>query len=167
MRFLDARFRERKGRYLFQCTLATIAVSVVLLTLNTVRQTAIIASLGASSFIAFTMPHARLSKARFLVGGYLVGTAAGCLCWHIYTRAFWGLLQVPPASVQVMAGALAVGLAILLMVVTNVEHPPAAGLALAFVLNEWDGRTIVVVLVGITSLVVLKTLLEPVLVDLL
>jgi CBS-domain-containing membrane protein len=69
--------------------------------------------------------------------------------------------------VQVVSGALAVGLAILLMVVANVEHPPAAGLALAFVLNEWDGRTIIVVLAGIASLVILKTLLEPVLVDLL
>jgi CBS-domain-containing membrane protein len=167
MQFIDASFRERKGRYLFQCVLGTIAVLVVLIALNTVRQTAIIASLGASSFIAFTMPHARLSKARVLVGGYLVGTMAGCLCWYLHTRPFWGLLQIPPASVQVVAGALAVGLAILLMVVMNAEHPPAAGLALAFVLNAWDGHTVIVVLVGITSLVALKTILQPVLVDLL
>jgi CBS-domain-containing membrane protein len=167
MGFLDARFKARKARYLFQCALATLAVLVVLLTLDRVQQTTVIASLGASSFIAFTMPRARLSKPRYLVGGYLVGTAAGCICWYIGTCGFWPLLRVPVAGVQVITGALAVGLAILLMVVVNVEHPPAAGVALAFVLNEWDGSTILVVLVGIASLVILKTLLQPILVDLL
>jgi CBS-domain-containing membrane protein len=142
-------------------------VLVVLVALNTVRQTTIIASLGASSFTAFTMLHARLSKAKFLVGGYLVGTTTGCLCWHLHTRPLWGLLQIPPASVQVAAGALAVGLAILLMVVRNVEHPPAAGLAQAFALDVWDVRTVVVVLAGISLLVVLKTLLTSILIDLL
>jgi hypothetical protein len=34
------------------------------------------------------------------------------------------------------------------------------------VLNEWDVLTIVVVVVGIVSLSIIKTLLEPVLVDL-
>jgi CBS-domain-containing membrane protein len=167
LRFLDARFTERKGRYLFQCALATLAVLVVLVSLDRVQQTTVIASLGASSFIAFTMPRARLSRPRFLVGGYLVGTAAGCICWYVGTCAVWSLLRVPIAGVQVITGALAVGLATLLMVVANVEHPPAAGLALAFVLNQWDGSTIIVVLAGIASLVILKTLLEPVLVDLL
>jgi CBS-domain-containing membrane protein len=67
---------------------------------------------------------------------------------------------------RVLFGALSVGLAILLMVVTNTEHPPVAGLALGFVLNEWNFRTVVVVFAGIVLLAILKTLLRPMLVDL-
>jgi hypothetical protein len=48
-----------------------------------------------------------------------------------------------------------------------VEHPPAAGLALGFVLNEWNYWTVIVVVFGIALLSILKTILKPVLVDLL
>ncbi len=51
-----------------------------------------------------------------------------------------------------------------LMVITDTEHPPAAGLALGLVLAEsWRPEIIIVVLVGI----VLVALLKPVLKDLL
>jgi len=53
------------------------------------------------------------------------------------------------------------------MVVMNAEHPPAAGLALGFVLNEWNFWTVIVVVSGIALLSILKTVLKPVLVDLL
>ncbi len=46
--------------------------------------------------------------------------------------------------------------------VTDTEHPPAADLALGFVLDEWDYFTVVVVVAGIVSLSILKTLLKPV-----
>ena len=68
---------------------------------------------------------------------------------------------------HVVFGAMSVGLAIFLMVITDTEHPPAAGLALGLILNEWSFLTIVVVLVGIISLSVIKFILKPVLKNLL
>jgi CBS-domain-containing membrane protein len=53
---------------------------------------------------------------------------------------------------RIVFGALSVGLAILLMVVMNAEHPPAADLALGFVLNEWNFWTVIVVVFAIVLL---------------
>jgi CBS-domain-containing membrane protein len=52
-------------------------------------------------------------------------------------------------SPHVVFGAMAVGLAIFVMVITGTAHPPAAGLALELILNEWSPLTIVVVLPGL------------------
>jgi CBS-domain-containing membrane protein len=67
----------------------------------------------------------------------------------------------------IVFGALAVGLAIFVMVITDTEHPPAAGLALGLVLDEYNHMTAVVALVGIVSLSVMKAVLKPVLKNLL
>jgi len=141
-------------------------VLIVLLLLDAISHTAIIATLGASTFIAFAMPNSRMSAPRFLIGGYLVGTVVGCLC-HVLA-ALPLLAQVPfvREHASVIFGALSVGLAIFVMVVTDTEHPPAAGLALAFVLNQWDIVTVIVVVAGIVSLALVKMLLKPVLIDL-
>ncbi|MEJ2108182.1 MAG: HPP family protein [Acidiferrobacteraceae bacterium] len=166
MRLLDDKFKARKKRYLLQCGLATCVVFAVLFVLDAVTNTTIIASLGASAFIAFALPHARLSRPRFLLGGYLIGTIVGCTCSYLFSLPL--LMQLPLASAWLdqVSGAAAVGLTMLLMVITNTEHPPAAGLALGFVLNTWNLWTVVVVLGGIALLVITKRLLKPVLVDL-
>lgn len=164
MELFDVEFRQRKLRYVLQCLLATAAVLAVLLILDALTNAAIIAALGASSFILFTMPHAQVSRPRFVVGGYVVGAAVGTLC-------YW-LGQIPwPAALAghsyVAFGAMAVGLAIFVMVLTNTEHPPAASLALGLVLGEWSLLTVAVVLVGIVALSGLKKLLKPALINLL
>jgi CBS-domain-containing membrane protein len=168
MNIFDEKFKTHKVKYVLQCALATCSVFVVLLLLDILHDTAIIAALGASSFIAFTMPGAQVSRPKFLIGGYLFGILAGTFChylsvwlplaqWHVAAQEFS----------DVLFGALSVGLAIFLMVITDTEHPPAAGLALGFVLNDWNHFTVMVVVVGIVSLSILKTLLKPVLMDLL
>jgi CBS-domain-containing membrane protein len=163
---LDRRFRSHAKRYVLQSGLATLAVLVVLLILDTISNTVIIAALGASSFIAFAMPKARTSRPRYLIGGYVVGTVSGVLCYFLSVLPFFAQVPVVQDRLDVVFGALSVGLAIFTMVVTNTEHPPAAGLALGFVLNEWNVFTVIVVVVGIVSLSIIKRLLEPLLVDL-
>ena len=68
MQIFDKKFTQNKARYFVQCILATISVLLVLMALDSVSNTAITASLGASCFIAFTMPHIQASKPRFLIG---------------------------------------------------------------------------------------------------
>lgn len=162
MELFDAKFTRQKLRYVLQSLLATAAVLLVLLVLDS--NAAIIAALGASSFILFTMPHAQVARVRFVVGGYVVGVAVGTLCHWLGQCPWPAALGEPP---YVAFGALAVGLAIFVMVLTNTEHPPAASLALGLVLGQWSLLTVGVVLVGIVGLSALKKLLEPMLINLL
>lgn len=135
---LDDRLsRQNMHRYFLQCTLATLVVLVLLLVLDVVTQTALIAALGASAFIAFAVPRSLHSDPRYMAGGYLVGILVGCLMGTLNTA-----LQVSDAvtahAVMIVFGALATGFAMFIMVVTKTEHPPAAALALGLVLNEWN-----------------------------
>ena len=63
-------------------------------------------------------------------------------------------------------GALAVGIAILLMTLTNTEHAPAAGIALGLVLNEWDYATILFIFAALLFMIALRRFLRPLLIDL-
>jgi CBS-domain-containing membrane protein len=164
MKVFDENFRSNKVRYIFQCLFATSSVFIILLFLDAITNVAVIAALGASSFIAFTMPEKQVSKPRFLIGGYLVGIAAGCLC-HYLALVLMHLPVIQEFS-YVVFYAISVGLAIFVMVITNTEHPPAASLALGLVLN-FNYLTVVVVLVGIISLSIIKAALRPVLINLL
>lgn len=166
-RFVDEKFAKNKGRYLFQCFLAALGVFVVLLILNAKENAAVIGALGASAFIAFTMPHAQVSRPRFLVGGYVMGILSGFICYSISLLPFLPDSQIMSYLSCPLFGAVSVGLAIFLMVITNLEHPPAAGVALGLVLNNCDPKTILVVFVGIVSLALIKTLMRRLLIDLL
>ena len=166
VKVIDDKFKAYKVRYVLQCALATCAVLIVLLILDAMSHTTIIAALGASAFIAFAMPGARASRPRFLIGGYLFGIIAGVLCYYLSVWLPLARWSIGPEFSNALFGAMSVGLATFLMVITNTEHPPAAGLALGFVLNKWDYFTVIVVIVGIVSLSIAKTLLKPLLVDL-
>ncbi len=163
----DQRFSRNKLRYLLQCVLATVSAMLVLTLLNTMANKVVIASLGASCFIAFCVPHKRASSPRFMIGGYLVGIAAGTLCFWAAKIAWADSLIVLQSHSDVIFGGLAIGLAMFGMVVTNTEHPPAASLALGLVLGEWQPLTVAVAMAEIVMLCILKKILKPLLINLL
>ena len=167
MRLLDEKFLKNKWNYIFQSLLAAVSIFVILLELDAISDAAIVASLGASSFIVFTMPSVESSKTRCLIGGYIVGIIAGCLCYYLSLLPIFAEIPFISEPHNTLFPALAVGVAIFIMVITDTEHPPAAGIALGLVLDECQSKTIIVVLIGIISLSVLKTLLRPVIKDLL
>jgi CBS-domain-containing membrane protein len=167
MKIFDEKFSSNKIRYILQCGLATLSVFIVLLILGTMSNVVIIAVLGSSAFIVFTMPEAQVSRPRFLIGGYLIGIAAGLLCYYISSLSLLTRIFVIHEYSLVVFGSLSVGLAIFAMVITDTEHPPAAGLALGLILNEWSYMTIVVAIVGVISLSAIKAALRPLLRNLL
>lgn len=122
---------------------------------------------GSERFCRFRYAASQDGGAQVLDRGYLIGTVVGCGCHYLSTLPVFAQSPDLQERAHIVFGALSVGLAILLMVVMNAEHPPAAGLALGFVLNEWNFWTIIVVVSGIALLSILKTILKPVLVDLL
>ena len=58
--------------YLYQSLFAAVVVFIILLILS-IENAVVIASIGASAFIAFTMPRQNFSRPRYLIGGYIVG----------------------------------------------------------------------------------------------
>ena len=162
---IDRHFRRADlKRYALQCGLAGIVVLVLLLVLDAVTQTVLIAALGASAFIAFAVPRSLHSGPRNMIGGYIVGMLAGVLMSTIKTM--FALSATVDHALMIVFGAVAISLAMFTMVVTRTEHPPAAALALGLVLNEWDLLTLGVVLAGVVALSLVKQLVLPALLDL-
>ncbi|MGB5719478.1 MAG: HPP family protein [Woeseiaceae bacterium] len=151
-------------RYGMQCGMAGLIVLMLLLILDAVTQTVLIASLGASAFIAFAVPRSLHSDPRHLVGGYVVGMVAGTLMASLNSLLASGAGW--DQALMIVFGALSISLAMFGMVVTRCEHPPAAALALGLVLNEWSFVTLAVVLVGVIGLSIMKRLVLPLLMDL-
>ena len=83
----------------------------------------IYASVGASAFILFVMPKSRAASKLSVVVSYVIAGLVGYFSY--YSSAYIGLAA---------AATVAVGLTGILMVLLGKEHPPSAGLALAFVL---------------------------------
>lgn len=156
--------RDDIKRSALQCGMAGGVVLLLLLVLDVVTQTVLIASLGASAFIAFAVPRSLLSGHRHMIGGYVVGMLVGVA---MATLNNW---IDPPGgwdhAVMVLFGAVAISAAMFLMVLSRTEHPPAAALALGLVLNEWTITTLFVVLAGVVLLSVIKRLVLPILLDL-
>ena len=65
--------------YLYQSFLATVVVLIVFLLLSA-EHAVVIASIGATAFIVFTMPRNITAKPRRVIGGHLVGLFSGSLC---------------------------------------------------------------------------------------
>jgi CBS-domain-containing membrane protein len=166
MNIIDKKLKKNLARYVFQCGLATGTILLILIFLDILTHTAIIATLGATAFIVFTMPRAYASGPRPLFGGYLIGICIGILCSLLADS----ILRVPVIITQITAyilfGALSVGIAIFLMTITNTEHAPAAGMALGLVINEWDLLTIAFIVVAVLFMAGLRTFLNPLMIDL-
>ncbi len=123
-----------------------------------IRAELAIASLGASSFIAFYFPNANASRPRYLLGGYACGVAGGLLC----NLALFYLM--PPQSAQnipvnIVFCALAVFITGFLMSLLNLQHPPAAAFAISMVIHPHPFYTaalvfcMVILLTGLRGLI--------------
>jgi len=165
MEWVDRKFAGRKRQYVLQCLLATLSVLIVLLLLERIASEAVIAALGATGFIVFAAPKAPSSRPRAVVGGYGIGTVIGVLC-HWPAQLHLVGHPVLDRYVAIACAAVAVGLAVFLMTVTNTEHPPAVGIALGLVVGPWRVETVAVVLAGAAVLCLARWLLRRWLKDL-
>ena len=166
MRLFDRKFRKNIHRYIFQCTLATLTILAVLFFLDVLSETAIIAALGASTFVVFAIPNSYSSDPRRLIGGYIVGIVVGIVCYYFSINFPESNFFTNTEMSLIVFGAIAVGIAIFIMAVTNTEHPPAAGIALGLVINPWSWITIVFILCAIIWLTSVRKILKPYLLDL-
>ena len=129
--------------YLYQSFFAAIVVFIVLLVL-TIEQAVIIASIGATAFIVFTMPRNVCARPRRVIGGHVVGLISGSLC---------ALIPHPTTFTSILIIAFAVGVSICVMVALDVEHPPASGTALGVAITGFTPGAMIAVL---TSSIILS-----------
>ncbi|MBI2868503.1 MAG: HPP family protein [Chloroflexi bacterium] len=131
-------FRSLWKHYLYQTCLATLVLAVVLWLLSA-ENAVIVASIGATAFLVFSMPRIATAQPRRIIGGQLIGLLAGSLL---------ALVPHPAAVLAAVIYSLAVGLSMFLMIALDLAHPPAAGTALGVAIS---GFSLPVMLAVITS----------------
>jgi CBS-domain-containing membrane protein len=128
------KFKRLWKHYIFQSLLAALAIFVVVLAIGQDKVVAI-ASMAATAFICFAMPSSVSAQTRNVIGGHLVGLVCGALFAFTLLPYY---AEFP----------LTVGLAMFLMVALDVEHPPAAGTALAVTINEVTLTTAAIIVIS-------------------
>lgn len=165
MSAFDKQLSEHLSQYIKQCLMATGVIIAVILAFDVDEQTVIIATLGATTFIVFAMSHSYASEPRRIYGGYAIGILIGLLVYYLEMFLMW----IDPSGfdgINIFLGGLAIGASIFLMVFTNTEHPPAAGLSIGLLFNPWTVETIFVIIVAIFFLSTAKYFLRHWLIDL-
>ena len=166
MRLFDQKFRSRAPQYVFQCVLATLSLVIILLAQDAVLRAAIVVAVASTAFIVFVVPHTPTASTRKVVGGHVVavclGSVATAVLRGVGIDSFDG-----DRYIFYVAAAVAVGLSIFVMVVTDTEHAPAAGTALGLVIPGWSLSAVVLIIVGAVALSAVRIVLGPRLVNLL
>lgn len=131
---IRGKFKQLWKHYLVQSFLAAVVLLLLVLVLGAGRMV-VISAMGATAFIVFATPKDYAAQTRNVVGGHLVGLAIG----YIFC-----LTSLPPF----IEYPLVVGIAVFVMVALDVEHPPAAGTALAVVINEVSPGVFVTIMIS-------------------
>ncbi len=160
MGIIDKSFKRAPKSYIVQSLLAVLALAIILYFVEVLTHAAIVAALGASTFIVFAMPHSITAQPRRLIGGHAVGLLSGTLCHYALLTGPLGRLSTHWEFTTLFVYALAVGLSIFLMAVTNTEHPPAASTALGIVAHEWSYPVVIFILLAAISLAIIRRLLR-------
>lgn len=101
----------------------------------------LMAPFGASCVLVFLLPASPLAQPKNVILGHLLSTSIGLIILHLLGEASWAI-------------ALGVGLAIILMNVFRVVHPPAGGDPILVILAGASWNFIVTpVLIGSVMLV--------------
>jgi CBS-domain-containing membrane protein len=147
--------------------MATLAMMAILLLEDGVLRAAIVVAMASTVFTIFVVPNSVAVTPWKVIGSHVMGVAAGSLVAVII-----GLPSIAPIVEDSRLlfdslAALTVGLSIALMVVTDAEHPPAAGSALGLVVHGWALSSVGVILIGAVTLSLIRMALRPRLVNLL
>ncbi|MDR2932168.1 MAG: HPP family protein [Oscillospiraceae bacterium] len=156
----DAPNKKTRGhrlRILLQSLAAGCFILIVFMVSDLLGCGAVAASVGASTMIVFAYPNAESSRCRYLIGGYATACAAGFLCNRALYVTPIEILPLPP---YILISALAVFLTVLLMVILDFQHPPAAALTIIITLSDKPVTALVQALVCILLLSGIKFVLR-------
>ena len=153
-------------RFVIQAGLAALVMLAILTFVQSLSFAAIAAGLASSVVGIFITPSNRTAQIRAVVGGHIVALALGSIFSLILFLGPIETLIGDADYLRNLAYATAVGLAILLMAVTNTEHPPAAGTAIGMASREFDILIFFSIIGAVIMLAAIKLALRPYLRDL-
>lgn len=156
-RWIDPKFTHRWRIYVTQSILAAMLLWVVLLAQDVLSNGAIVAAIASSVAIVFFVPHSVASSPFRIVGGHLAAVVAAYMVI--------GVALLFPDSVanatwfNDLLGAVALGLVVLLMSVTNTEHAPAAGTALGLAVEGVPAEAVLFIVTAAVFVATARVLL--------
>ncbi len=162
----DPGFARNPWAFAIQAGLATLVMLAILAFVHSLSSAALAAGLASSVVGIFIGPSNRTASVRSVVGGHVLALLLGSA---FSAALFLGPVEAFLAATSIMLNlslAAAVGCAMLLMAITNTEHPPAAGTALGMASREFDILIFLSIIGAVTLLAVMKLAIRPYLRDL-
>jgi len=153
---IDSKFSTYWRDYVRQSAYAATAVFFITILLS--DNPVVIASIGATSFIVFAMPNNISAEPKRIIGGHLVGFFVG-VCFAVFP--FMDIIFF-----KALWFSASVGITILIMVVMDVEHPPAAGTALGMTLVGYTNSSSSAIIISVVVLAFIGYVSKPYLRDL-
>lgn len=153
---IDEKLSSSWKPYVYQSLYAAASVFIIILVLE-MQHAIVIASIGATAFIVFSMPNNVAATPRRVIGGHFFGLVSGTL---------FSIIPHGPLLLSAVVYSLAVGAALFAMVVTDTEHPPAAGTALGIAVTGFSVRTGVAIMTSVILLSLIHRVARPYIKDL-
>ena len=136
---IDVKFKPHWRTYILQVCGATLYLAVAILVVDSLANLAVVSSIAASAFLTFSVPKSIMASPRNTLGGFVAAVIVALAASpFVHDPAFPDLLD-HQVAVDIIT-ALAVGLTMLVMAVTNTEHAPAAAAALGLTFQPWTAE---------------------------
>lgn len=160
--------------FIWQPLLAVIYIALVLWILSHIDGSEIIWAIGAgslssSSCIVFSNPHGKTASSKNLIVGYIIGVIVGVLVHLALTKGlplFASHMLLYNSKAFWVLASVAVGIAMVAMILCDCLHPPAVGMSLILVLDIQHYAIIGVILIAAFILALIRHVLDPYLKDL-
>ena len=163
---IDPQFHRQPRHYFVQGGLATIGMFAVLLFVDSFSDAAVAAGLGASVFIIFVHPTSKSAAPRALLGGHFLALLVGSVFSLVLFAPLVSSILEGVGALRDLALTASVGAMIVLMAITDTEHPPAAGTVLGMSTRVFDPSIFAIIIGAVIVLAVIKRVLRRYLRDL-
>lgn len=163
---INNKFDKLPRCFYFQAAVLGTIIFIVLVAMGKIANTAIlgavgVTSLSSSAFIAFALPNSQSAHFKNIIVSYLIAIVVGISFYYIGLQLTIMQTFISYDTVYELCGGATVAVAMLLMMITNTEHPPAAGLALGLVLEAWSGLTLLIIVLASITIGLLSRYLQP------
>ncbi|MEM7386765.1 MAG: HPP family protein [Verrucomicrobiota bacterium] len=148
---LDPYFIKNWKSFFLQTLFATLSILAIGFYLR-LNDMILVASLGSTVVVIFSMPTARVATARNVIGGHFIGIISGGGLAHLGDT----FTMIP----DVVCYGVAVGVAFFLMTILQADHPPAAGTALGVAVNGVTWELMGALLLGAAMLSMIRYLMR-------
>lgn len=168
---VNAKLRRNLRRYVFQVFIATLALFAVLLAEQIIAGAAearavVVAAIASTAFVLFISPFSPSATTQHAFGGHLVAIVVATPMAILADTSIGTEWVVKIPAIFAFYAALCVGISMFFMAVTNTEHPPAAGTALAIIAHGFDWRLIVFIGSAVLILLLIQRALRSHLINL-